>query len=165
VKIKIVSLIPIRKHQILQKQLVRVYRKSGKSGNVTKDDIIKIIFGLIKSFDRSQFDKYRRKEKLGYIEGLIGMIEELTPREFSQIFPIKKTYSGARYGEKDYFTTTDYIDSIGWDNRIPNGLDFLTDYVNDDVRIIAAELMVTIADYADPDWLSHFFGSTESEGI
>lgn len=162
-KIKVVSLIPIRKHQILQGQLARVYRKSEKTGEVTKDDLRQIVFGLIKSFDRNRFDKYRRKEKLNYITSLTGMIEELTPREFTQLFPIKKNYDGLQYGMKDYFTTTKYIESIGWDKKICNGIEFLTEYVNDDVTPLAAKLMVTIADYTDPDWFARFFETTEGK--
>lgn len=162
-KIKVVSLIPIRKHQILQNQLARIYQKSEKTGEVTKDDLRQIIFGLVKSFDRNRFDKYRRKEKLNYITSLTGMIEELTPREFTRIFPIKKKYDGIRHGVGDYFTTKNYIESIGWDNQICNGMEFLTEYVNDDVTLLAAKLMVTIADYADPNWFDRFFETEEGK--
>lgn len=63
---------------------------------------------------------------------ILRLIGTVTPREFQTIFPIKKRYDGARYEEKDYFSTMEEIREIGLDNRITfdRALSFCMDYDN-----------------------------------
>ena len=76
---------------------------------------------------------------------LVDLIEELTPRQFEQIFPIKKYFKGYKYGERDYFNVVNWIDEyIGQDNKIPNGIEFLFEYRNDVADEAAINAMMII---------------------
>lgn len=76
---------------------------------------------------------------------LVDLIEELTPRQFEQIFPIKKYFKGYKYGERDYFSVVNWIDEyIGQDNKIPNGIEFLFEYRNDVADEAAINAMMII---------------------
>ena len=76
---------------------------------------------------------------------LVDLIEELTPRQFEQIFPIKKYFKGYKYGERDYFSVVNWIDEyIGQDNKIPNGIEFLFKYRNDVADEAAINAMMII---------------------
>lgn len=102
-----------------------------------------------------------------YMSVLNDEIEQLTPRQFAQIFPITKEYKGRKYGNKDYYTVTDWIsENIGWDNRIPNGIEFLMEYLNRDVQYAAVQVMHILDTFyqrqTGQDMLTAFF---ESQGI
>lgn len=73
------------------------------------------------------------------------MIEQLTPAEFMQLFPIKKEYDGHKYGVKDYFYTIDYIESLEQDKPIKDGLRFLTEYCNDDIHELNVNMMMNLS--------------------
>ena len=69
-------------------------------------------------------------------------IEELTPRQFTQVFPITEKYDGEALGEKDYYSVTSWIEeNIGWDNKISDGVAFMMEYLNRDVQFAAVQVM------------------------
>lgn len=75
------------------------------------------------------------------------MIEQLTPYEFMQLFPIKKEYDGHKYGMKDYFYTKSYIDNeLEIDKLIPDALFFLSEYWNDDIHKACMKMMGNLSD-------------------
>lgn len=69
-----------------------------------------------------------------------GCIAILTPNELMQVFPIDKTYDGARWEEKDYFYTMDVLRQHGLDTPIGGSVDdLLWDYMNITTRIFTVE--------------------------
>ena len=69
-------------------------------------------------------------------------ITKLTPRQFQEVYPIIKEYKGRFWGYKDYYTVTDWIsENVGMDNYIPDGLNFLFEYLNDDTETAAVVAM------------------------
>ncbi|MCT3200957.1 hypothetical protein EFO64_02475 [Limosilactobacillus reuteri] len=88
-------------------------------------------------------------------------LKQLTPRQFEQIFPIKKQYKGREEGFKDYYTVVDWIgENIGQDNKIPNGIEFMFEYLNIDVEFAAVKAMKIIGKFhqrqAGTDLLTDF---------
>jgi hypothetical protein len=71
----------------------------------------------------------------------------LTPREFTNIFPIEKVYDGAKYETKDYFFTVQAIEKIGWDSVIDDDIvEFLWDYTNIYVSLFLVEMLGCTSD-------------------
>lgn len=102
-----------------------------------------------------------------YSSALSGEVEWLTPKQFAQIFPVTKEYKGRKYGNKDYYTVTDWIsENIGWDNRIPDGIEFLMEYLNRDVQFAMVRVMHIINTFyqrqTGQDMITAFL---ESQGI
>lgn len=102
-----------------------------------------------------------------YSSALSGEVEWLTPKQFAQIFPVTKEYKGRKYGNKDYYTVTDWIsENIGWDNRIPGGIEFLMEYLNRDVQFAMVRVMHIINTFyqrqTGQDMITAFL---ESQGI
>lgn len=61
-------------------------------------------------------------------------IAELTPREFTNVFPINKDFKGHKYELKDYFYTRDYLDGLEMDEPIGDKVfEFLWEYHNWDI--------------------------------
>lgn len=69
-------------------------------------------------------------------------VSQLTPRQFAQMFPIKKVYDGARRGVKDYFWTVQMIEDRGWDTPIGDAMSFLWDYMNEHVVDFMVNIMI-----------------------
>ncbi|WP_323058348.1 hypothetical protein [Limosilactobacillus reuteri] len=102
-----------------------------------------------------------------WLFSLDACINQLTPRQFSQVFPITKEYKGRFWGCKDYYTVTDWInENVGMDNLIPDGLEFLFEYLNINVQIAAVTAMHIIGKLhqrqTGKDMLIEFL---ESQGI
>lgn len=72
-------------------------------------------------------------------ELIADQIGKLTPRKLMRLFPVEKVYDGDKQGCKDYFSTMEHIEKFGLDKKIDDAMDFLWDYVNDDI----AEFMVS----------------------
>lgn len=64
---------------------------------------------------------------------IISKIKTMTPREFMQLFPVKKIYDGDRFGYKDYYYTIKAINEYGLDSKIEDPIKFIGSYQNDDV--------------------------------
>jgi len=157
-KIKVVSLIPLRKRQLLREQVKTTYGKT-VGRKVSKDDVKIIIFSEIKAFNSHDFKKqFSENEKKKYMIGLLGLIEELTPREFTRLFPIDKRYDGNRYETKDYFSTVEYINSIGWDTNIDSAIGFLMEYMCHDTMIFTVTAMGVIERYGGTNAFENIFG-------
>lgn len=75
------------------------------------------------------------------------VISRVTPREFTRIFPIAKTFDGEKYGWKDYYSTMEEIEKIGMDTPIgENVCGLLFDYQNRHVRKFNVAKMMVISD-------------------
>lgn len=85
--------------------------------------------------------KFKNAEAIKLIMSL------LTPKQFINIFPIEKTYDGAKYECKDYFSTMEMVNSLDQDSPIGDKIDdFLWDYMNRDTRLFQVETMSLISD-------------------
>lgn len=77
-----------------------------------------------------------------WVSMLDETLKQLTPLQFAQVFPITKEYKGHTWGSKDYYTVTDWIgENAGWNNKIPNGIEFLLEYLNINVQLTAVRIM------------------------
>ena len=56
---------------------------------------------------------------------LLRIMGSLTPRELITVFPIAKTYDGAKYETKDYFYTMEQLHEIGLDHPITHDKAFI----------------------------------------
>ena len=79
------------------------------------------------------------KELLGRV---IDLVEQLTPMELLQVFPVEKTYNGERWEAKDYFFTMDALRRHGLDKPLGKDvLDVLWDYTNIHVRLFNVAML------------------------
>lgn len=94
-------------------------------------------------------------------------VEALTPKQFAQVFPITEKYDREALGEKDYYSVTSWIEeNIGWDNKIPDGVVFLMEYLNNDVQLATVQVIHILNTFhqrqTGQDAITAFF---ESQGI
>ena len=122
----------------------------GEDNEVTK----KFLFLAVKYEAERQHEqeKVKTKEKIEadfrIFSILTDLLSGLTPKEFTQMFPIDKTYDGEKYGIKDYFSTIKAIKKIGPDTVIGSNriMEFLWDYQNRDIRNFEVNKMCTLSD-------------------
>lgn len=77
-----------------------------------------------------------------WVSMLDETLKQLTPLQFAQVFPITKEYKAHTWGSKDYYTVTDWIgENVGWNNKIPDGIEFLLEYLNINVQLTAVRIM------------------------
>ncbi len=78
---------------------------------------------------------------------VLSAIAQMTPKEFMNYFPIKKFYNGHKYGVKDYYTTKEMLSKFDMDKAIGDDrvIEFLWNYVNDDIEDFLVNHMVTIS--------------------
>lgn len=112
-------------------------------------------------------DKQNWEMQKAWLFTLSDSIEKLTPRQFEQIFPIDKQFKGRKEGWKDYYSVTDWIgENIGQDNKIPNGIEFIFEYLNPDVQIAAVKAMKIISKFHQRQTGKNmFFEFLEEQGI
>lgn len=70
------------------------------------------------------------------IDSIFGVLGCLTLRNFVNTFPIDKTYDGAKWECKDYFSTMEVLSKMDWDKPIGRDelSELLWDYDNEDLR-------------------------------
>ncbi|WAM35600.1 hypothetical protein [Caldicellulosiruptor acetigenus] len=79
---------------------------------------------------------------------IIQSMAQLTPKEFMQLFPIKKFYKGRKYSIKDYYTTREMLNKNDMDKPIGEAIiEFLWDYVNDDIESFLVNHMETCQEF------------------
>lgn len=63
------------------------------------------------------------------------LMERITPREFMNIFPVKKDFDGYKYEIKDYYSTMEYVNEMNWNNPIGGSItELLWEYMNKDIH-------------------------------
>lgn len=91
------------------------------------------IFYVIRNYGKF-FDEPKHRESkdatFNAMKLAVHSISLFTPREFMTIFPIAKEFDGKRWCVKDYFSTMEYIDSVGINNKITEPMRFLFEYHN-----------------------------------
>ena len=124
--------------------------RNGMVKDLPQDELAKIGFAGIK-YICSMRDVSRENKKLGIDEGrtlteeqirftvidsIFTILGCLTLRNFVTTFPIDKTYDGAKWEEKDYFSTMEVLSEMDWDKPIGRDelSELLWDYYNADLR-------------------------------
>lgn len=93
-----------------------------------------LAFAGVRCFNGLPLDSMDWQDAL-FVESTIGgLLAALTPRQILQTFPPEKSYDGARYQCKDYFTTMESVRAYPLDKPIGEEklFDFLWDYMNPD---------------------------------
>lgn len=86
------------------------------------------------------------EEKFAYINIIEDYLKNITYGEFVQMFPIEKTYDGARWEMKDYYSTMEYLDGKFVDDFIEDPLELIFEYYNWYVIEFGVELMTVTSD-------------------
>lgn len=140
--------ISIIKERIWSSQTVKFADVWKKKGFLTTEETQKLLLASIKSFDEDSLNNLSLKNRSSYVFTITGLIEQLTPKQFYQIIPIKKDFNGHKWGFKDYFYTKEWIEkNIGWNSKIPNGFQFLMEYWSDEVFELSIWMMTVISDF------------------
>lgn len=94
-----------------------------------KRENVRIGTGYTESLD----DNRAKFQMIDFIFSVLGC---LTLRNFVNTFPIGKTYDGAKWECKDYFSTMEVLKDIDWDKPIGRKelSELLWDYMNADLR-------------------------------
>ena len=81
------------------------------------------------------------------IDSIFGVLGCLTLRNFVTTFPIDKTYDGAKWECKDYFSTMEVLSKMDWDKPIGRDelSELLWDYDNADLRHAYVELTTAMS--------------------
>lgn len=110
-----------------------------------KDLLKQNIFYLVKTISKKgkPLDYKEAQSDFQMISATKMMIEQITPSEFMNLFPIKKSYNGDKYGVKDFNSTMRYINSLERDKPIENAMEFMFSYHNDDIQDFLVKLITT----------------------
>jgi hypothetical protein len=102
---------------------------------------VRLFNGLSPAIDHKEaVDNFQFANAIRVIMGLV------TPKEFMNIFPIKKDFQGNKWGTKDYFYTRDYMNNLAQDKPIGENITEVTyEYQNDDVFNFVIGIMTTIS--------------------
>ena len=101
----------------------------------SREELLKSVFNGISAVNtlehRQSLTFHEAKERKELSSKVMKLLEQVTPRELMQVFPIDKKYEGEKYESKDYFYTMEYLSSIDLDKSISNNIeDFLFRYCN-----------------------------------
>lgn len=144
-----------RLSELWERQYYTALEKSctGRTGNIKdlpQDELAKVGYAGIK-YICSMRDVTRENSRLGIdegktlteeqvrftvIDGIFTILGCLTLRNFVTTFPIDKSYNGAKWEEKDYFSTMEVLKNMDWDKPIGRDelSELLWDYYNADLR-------------------------------
>lgn len=117
-----------------------------------KDAAKRIVFYTMKYISVVEIKGLNRERLEGLLlfnEMLLNTICELTPAELITIFPIRKTYDGAKYEMKDYFTTMEALQAHGLHEPIRSSeiaSSLLWDYMNHTVMMYQVHWMSAISE-------------------
>ena len=121
---------------------------------VEKRDTEKIIVSGVKYINASRPDKDKSdsesvQRRFAFIQSIDAFMCRITPKQFMQLFPLKKEYDGKRFECKDYFSAMEYIGNLDQDKPIGDGkklFDFLWEYWNWDINEFFVEIFSTMDD-------------------
>lgn len=74
---------------------------------------------------------------------------KLTYKEFIEVYPINKTYDGAKYGVKDYFSTMEYLATVNLEDEIgskENVLKLIWEYDNTELMLLGVAILTAMGD-------------------
>lgn len=106
---------------------------------LTITDLMSVVFLGVKAFSINKSDikdSDNLMSEFKCMDYTRNLMAQLTPKQFVNTFPIRKTYDGERYECKDYFYTVAMVNAL--DPYLPIGDkidDFLWDYMNRDTQL------------------------------
>ncbi len=116
-----------------------------KNGADEKDSIKKLVFYGVKTINTKPKDEYLNLEtiqsNIDFNNVILGAIGTLTPKELMNIFPLDKYYKGAKYENKDYFYSMNYIKDHGINKPIKDPISFLWEYTNINTSIFLMNVL------------------------
>ncbi len=116
-----------------------------KNGADEKDSIKKLVFYGVKTINTKPKDEYLNLEtiqsNIDFNNVILGAIGTLTPKELMNIFPLDKYYKGAKYENKDYFYSMNYIKNHGINETIKDPISFLWEYTNINTSIFLMNIL------------------------
>lgn len=143
-KLTIISRTP---EEIWTDRVIKIAKCWKKTGKLSTNERQKMLLALYKSFDLEVYQKMSLRWRETAMFMFNDLIEGLTPRQFYQAIPIRKQFDGEKYEVRDYFTAREFIEKkIGWDNKIPNGFEFLMNYWDRKINLIAVWAMDVVND-------------------
>lgn len=126
------------KYHLYLNAVSRLAKKVTLDGSLSPEVVVKLAFLGIKTVRHMPEPPIYREvalTRLDFICKTKEAIAELTPRQFMQMFPITKDYSGKRWGHKDYFYTMEFLKDYEVDKPIGMARvsEFLWEYTNRDI--------------------------------
>ena len=128
----------------------RTLKKLSRAGGgpVTAADCPRLIFYGIRAMNRypsSRVDIGQLRDVFGFFRDILHNVGLLTPNQLMRIFPIDKTYNGAKLECMDYFYTMGILEKHGLNNPIgDNAIVILWNYLNPDTRVFVANYAIVI---------------------
>lgn len=102
--------------------------------------LIKMIETMPKNYTIQEFEYYEAIMNMTH-----SMMRVMTIRELKQCYPIEKTYDGARWECKDYYSTMNSLTEYDEDKMIDGDLsDILWDYFNPVIMRVHVNMMLLI---------------------
>nr|DAT54052.1 MAG TPA: hypothetical protein [Caudoviricetes sp.] len=155
------------KYDLYLNAYIRTVKNFDPYKDNSTDAIKKAVFYGVKAINNKPKREHLIEEEIvnefNFISGVKALMSVLTPKEFTNMFPIEKDYDGDKYQMKDYFYTRDYISKldsnrpIGNDERI---LEFLWEYHNWDISFFVIASTRCISDYnrlhGEPTFMDDF---------
>ena len=111
----------------------------------------KIIYYTVKYFNVIDIELFTGEdlERLLTLRGgMMEVMSQITPADLITIFPISKTYDGAKYEMKDYYSAMEAVNAHGLHERFKtadNARELLWEYWNRDIRLYQVKLMSVIS--------------------
>lgn len=110
-------------------------------GKNDKGSTMKALFNGVMAVNtlpyQNSYTKEQIEEGIPLIDEVYQLIQQATPRQIMQAFPIHKEFDGEKSGSKDYFYTREYLKKIPLDKPIGENVhEFLWEYYNWNVMMI-----------------------------
>lgn len=124
------------------------YEEQEESKERDADLLKQLVFNSIKVVTSLTEPTNRKEEEERFLlhSSIVAFVEKLTPREFMNIFPIKKFYKGQKFGMKDYYSTLEHIETLELDEPLDeNAKMLMMKYVNDDIDDYMVEQMMCLS--------------------
>lgn len=144
--------------------------KDYKNGADEKDSIKKLVFYGVKAINTKPKDEYLSLEtiqsNIDFNNVILGAIGTLTPKELMNIFPLDKYYKGAKYQNKDYFYSMNYIKDHGINETIKDPMSFLWEYTNINISLLVINVLGAIDDLREAQGNQSMIGEfMEAQGV
>lgn len=123
------------KHSLYVKMYEAARGKNDRSSNM------KALFNGVMAVNtlpyQNSYTKGQIEEGLPLIDEVYQLVQQATPKQIMQAFPVHKEFDGEKTGCKDYFYTREYLKKIPLDKPIGENIhDFLWEYYNWNVMMI-----------------------------
>lgn len=128
-----------RKREIAEKKGKLFLKSHNKRFNLRRrSDAPPIIFYGVKAVNwypiHSEISYSDLSMILDVADATVALMRFCTLNEMKNMFPIGKSFDGASYGAKDYYSTIECFSSFDWDRMLGENVDkFLAEYYNEEI--------------------------------